>query len=312
VHVAVYCPFLASALLGVLAPVLARRLPPATATRLLVAGAGVAAASSLLAVAVLALTWAGQLPAVATLGRWSPAALAASSPVPRAVGIAASLWALAVGVRGGQVVVRQARAYAAARALCRDLGGTAGQLVVVDDDIAPVAVPAAGGRVLASRAHLAALPPAERRALLLHERAHLTGHHHRYRLGAALAGAVDPLQHGVGAAVSYATERWADESAAAALGDRAAVARALARSGLRSSGHREPAGGWAAVALSASGADVVRRVRALLAPAPRQHPGLVLAGGVLAACALAVSLHAQEDSERYFQPVVEATAHSQL
>jgi hypothetical protein len=66
------------------------------------------------------------------------------------------------------------------------------------------------------------------------------------------------------------------------------------------------------VALAASGADVVARVRALLAPAPRQRPGLVLAGGVLAACVLAVALHAQEDSERYFQPVVGATAPSQL
>jgi peptidase M48-like protein len=307
VHVAVYCPFLGSALLDLLAPALARRLPPATATRLLVAGALAAAAATLLAVAVLALTLVGQLPSVAALGEWSAGELATASPVPRLVGVAAIGWAVAGAGRGLRVAVLRARALLAARAFCAALGGFAGQLMVVDDAIEPVAVPAAGGRILASRSLLAALPQPERRALLVHESAHLAGRHHLYRLLVDLAGAVDPLQRRLGQAVHYATERWADEVAAAAVGDRAVVARALARSGLWSAGHR-PTPGWAPVALSAGGPGVAARVHALLRPAPRQRPGLVLAAAAVVACTLAVSLHAQEDSERYFRPRVDVAA----
>ena len=298
-HVAVYCPFLASVLLGLTAPALARRLPPATATRLLTGSALVAAGSTLLAVAVLALTLVGRLPGVAgSAGGSAPA-----SPVPAVVGSAAAIGGVLVAGRGSLVALARARALLAARALCRDLGGAGGQLIVTDDDIQPMAVPACGGRILASRAHLATLPAGERRALLLHESAHLADHHHLYRLAAELAGAVDPFQHGVRQAVHYATERWADEVAAAAVGDRAVVARALARSGLRSAGR--PAGArWETVALSAGGGDVVRRVRALLAPAPSQRPALVLAATAVVACTLAVSLHAQEDSERYSRPAL--------
>jgi hypothetical protein len=205
------------------------------------------------------------------------------------------------------LAVLRARALRAARAFCRELGGSSGQLVVTDSDIDPVAVPAGGGRILASRGHLGALPAPERRALLLHESAHLADRHHLYRLAADLAGALDPLQRPVRRAVHYATERWADEVAAAAVGDRAVVASALARSGLRTTGRR-PGARWEEVALSAGGPDVVRRVHALLAPAPRQRPGLVLAAGVVVACTLTVSLHAQEDSEHYFRPAVGVAA----
>ncbi|WP_138732497.1 M56 family peptidase [Modestobacter excelsi] len=300
-HVAVYCPFLASAVLGVVAPLLARRLPPATATRLLVASALVAAASSLLAVGVLALTLVGRLPTVAAVGHWSAGALGSASPVPPVVGGVAVTGVVAAIGRGAVVAVHRARALLAARAFCRDLGGSGGQLIVTDEDIQPVAVPTGGGRILASRVHLAALPAAERRALLLHERAHLVDHHHVYRLVADLAGAVDPLQHRVRQAVRYSTERWADEVAAAAVGNRAVVAGALARSGLRSAG-LPPRTGWETVALAAGGPDVVRRVRALLAPAPSQRPVLVLTAVAVVACTLTASLHAQEDSERYFGP----------
>jgi hypothetical protein len=46
---------------------------------------------------------------------------------------------------------------------------------------------------------------------------------------------------------------------------------------------------------------VVPRVRALLAPAPRQRPGLLLVTAVLVAGTLLAAVHAQEDTELLFE-----------
>jgi hypothetical protein len=179
--------------------------------------------------------------------------------------------------------------------------------VVVDDDIEAIAVPGGGGLILASRARLAALPAAERRALLLHESAHLEHRHHVYRMAADLAVALDPLQARVRGAVLYATERWADEAAATGVGERAVVARVLAREGLRQAGGvARPR--WATVAMGSGGSRVVPRVRALLEPAPRQRPGLVLAAAALVAFAVLTALHAQADGDAWFD---QATSHAQ-
>jgi hypothetical protein len=299
VHLAIYCPFGVSLLLGVLAPGLARRLPPATATRLLTAGALVAAAATCVSLGLLVATLAGQLPAAAALAGVRGGALAASDPVPAPVAGLAAAVSCVLLINAGRTVAARTRALLGARALCRDVGGEPGRLVVVDGDIDAVAVPSGGGRILASRARLAALPAVERRALLMHESAHLEHRHHLYRLATDLAVAVDPLQLRVRGAVRYATERWADEAAAAAVGDRAVVARVLAREGLRAaaSGGRPR---WAAVAMGSGGSPVVPRVRALLEPAPRQRPGLVLAASGLVAVAVIAALHAQADGDAWF------------
>jgi hypothetical protein len=198
-----------------------------------------------------------------------------------------------------RVLTLRLRAVLAARALCLRVGGRPGQLVVLDEEIGAVAIAAGGGRILASRAHLAALPVVDRRALLAHEGAHLRHHHHRYRLAAELAAAVDPLQHRVSGAVRYAIERWADEAAAAAVGSRAVVARSLARSALRPVPDVPPSA-WEPLALRSAGGRSVARVQAMLAPAPRRRPTLVLAAAALVACALAAALHAQQDTETFF------------
>jgi Peptidase family M48 len=295
-HVAIYLPFVASLLLGRAAPGLARRLPPPTAARLLAGAAVLAAAATLVSLAVLAATLVGRLPAVAAVERWSPQRLAAADPVPNPLAAFAVLVLCLAALNAVRVVVARTRALLAARSALGGLPAGAGGLVVVDDGIEAVAVPVAGGRIVVSRALLSALPAVERRALLLHERAHLAHRHHLYRLAADLAGALDPLQLRVRGAVGYATERWADEAAAAGVGDRAAVARVLARSGLRRASSRP----WAAVALGAGGTRVVARVQALLEPAPRQRPGLLLAAAALVALAVGSALHAERDSDAWF------------
>jgi beta-lactamase regulating signal transducer with metallopeptidase domain len=77
-----------------------------------------------------------------------------------------------------------------------------------------------------------ALSPAEREVLLAHERAHAAGFHFLFTVAARLAAAANPLLRPVSAAVAYSVERWADEHAAAATGDRPLTARAVARAAL--------------------------------------------------------------------------------
>jgi Zn-dependent protease with chaperone function len=307
VHVAVYCPLLVSLLLGAAAPALARRLPPATAARLLTACSVAAALATTSALALLALPLVGQLPPVAAVGHWSPGRLAALSPVPWAVAAAAVAALVGCAANGVRIGVARLRAVREVVALGRDLGPSGGRLVVVDDDVDAVAVPAAGGRIVVSRGLLAELRADERRALLLHEDAHLHHRHHLYRLVVDLAGAVDPLQHRARRAVVLATERWADEEAAAGVGDRTAVARLLARSALSAGAPaRRPA--WPALAMGRAGSPVVPRVRALLAPAPRQRPALLAATAAVAVFAAGCVLHAQADADTSLDQAAAAQA----
>jgi hypothetical protein len=60
--------------------------------------------------------------------------------------------------------------------------------------------------------------------------------------------------------------------------------------------------------MGSGGSRVVPRVQALLGPAPRQRPALVLAAGALVAFALVTALHAQEDGDAWFDHAG-ATAH---
>jgi Zn-dependent protease with chaperone function len=233
VIVAMVLPLVVSALLGVCAPWLGRRLPPGTAVRLLtVAMLGVALATGFV-LAVAGTLVLGQIPLVAAEGRWSARALAAGLPVPPAVGSLAAvavagllLAALRRTLLAGRDLVRAARA-------CRELGPDVEGLVVIDDDEPEAyALPGSGGRVVVSTAMLRALPAAERRALLAHEAAHLADRHHLWVQAASVAAAANPLLRPAATAVATAVERWADEVAAAEVGDRALVARALARAGL--------------------------------------------------------------------------------
>jgi hypothetical protein len=85
-------------------------------------------------------------------------------------------------------------------------------------------------------------------------------------MAADLAAAINPLLRPTARVIAHAVERWADEDAADAVGDRRLVARTLARTALLQ--HRPISGG----AVAATGGDVVNRVRALLAPTPTRHP----------------------------------------
>jgi Zn-dependent protease with chaperone function len=301
-HVAIYLPLVFAAVLGATATHLSRTLPPATAARLLTAAGVATAAATSFVLAVLAFTLLAEAAPVAELGSWSTSALDVANPVPdstSAVAVAAVCLLAMVVLR---VALLRVRATRAARRLCAQLGGGPGDLVVVDGpDVEVFAVPSLRGRIVATRPLLAALPADERRAVLAHETAHLRHHHHRYRLAAELAAAVNPLLRPLASAVEYATERWADEVAAGAVGDRRVVARALARCGLHATQPRRAAP-WAAAALHATTPSrLVRRVEALLAPAPRHRPLLVAGVAALLVVTMAAVVETQQDTEQMFE-----------
>ncbi|MGZ4650990.1 MAG: M48 family metalloprotease [Kineosporiaceae bacterium] len=272
-----WSPFVANLALAAAGPRLARRLPPRAAVRLLPLAMTAVAAGTGFVLAVLGLFIVAQLPPVAVIGGWSPAALRAAQPVPA---LAAALGAAIVLVLLGAALLRAARGGSEllrAAIACRRLGPDADGLVVIEDD-EPEAytVPGIGGRIVVSTAMLNALSTDERHVLLAHEAAHLAGHHHLYIQIADLAAAANPPLRSTARSLRLAVEREADEAAAAEVGDRRLVARALARAGLAKAvarRRRQPA--TRAVALAGADSSIMQRTRALLAPAPRPRRGLV-------------------------------------
>lgn len=112
--------------------------------------------------------------------------------------------------------------------------------------------------VVVSTGMLAALDDAEQGALFSHEQSHLAHRHDRYIVLASLAGSLPVLAPAVGQ-LRLALERWADEDAAEAVGDRTIVARAVAKAALVSHDRQ-------AAALGMATSHVPARVEALLRP----------------------------------------------
>jgi Zn-dependent protease with chaperone function len=194
----------------------------------------------------------------------------------------AAALAVAMIVRGGQHVRD--------RRLPQRPDGEDSFVVLPSERAAAYALPGRPGRIVVTVGMLRALDGPERRALLAHEQAHLRYKHHRYVALASLAAAILPVLAPVAARVRYATERWADEVAAATVGDRAVVARALARASLAAN-QTKPIG---ALAMSDEGA--VARVRCLLGQDPPRRFGALrtVAGAGLAGLAVAgLSMQAQ-------------------
>ncbi|MEZ0067298.1 Zn-dependent protease with chaperone function [Streptacidiphilus sp. MAP12-20] len=300
-HVSVYIPFAVAAVLAVAAPTLARRLPPRTATWALTCAAVVAAGSWLGALALLAFTGFGRIPLVAFVGSWSTQALDAQDPVTGDVAAACAVLLLTATVALGVASWRRGRVLIAAFKECWQLAGD-GELAVIDDAeleaFALPGLPGLGGRVVVSTGMLRTLEGTEREALLAHERAHLRGHHHFILLALQLAAAACPLLFALAKEGAYTVERWADESAAEAVGDRKAVARALARAALAKKGRqaRSRAG-----VLAATGGPVPRRVKALLAPAPAASRVPLAAFVLLLALCVGSLAEAAHDTEKLFE-----------
>jgi Zn-dependent protease with chaperone function len=289
----VYLPFVASALFGIMAPRLARALPPALATWLMSVGALLSAAATSAALGLLALPLVAQLPALSSAGRWSDSVLRRQEGLAPPVSLLALVLVVVLGAAGLRVLAQRGAALRSAFRLARALPWP-GELAVVDDGArAAFAVPAWPGRIVVTSGMLRELDAGERRALLAHERSHLRHRHHLHQAATALAAAANPLLWRLPAAVRLSCERWADEDAAATC-HRETAAAALVRAALGRSPC--PPG-----VLAAAATDVAVRIAALRSPAPRAPRWRVLALVAVVVAAVAAALEAAHDTEQIFE-----------
>lgn len=296
-HNLVYLPLALPLLAAVSARWLAWRLEPRTATWLLTGSALVLAGASGAALALLAATVLGQVPLLAWIGHWSAEVVHRDDPTSVFLAVAACLLLTAALAAAARAAVVRGRALANAASVARCLPASGRKLCVVDDPVPDAyAMPGLPGRVVVTAGMLDALDVRERQVLLVHERAHLAGAHHLFVVLSQLAAATNPLLRPLAGAVRFSAERWADEQAARITGDRRLVARTIGKAALLT--RARPAAPSAALAMATSlrgTGPVPRRVAALLAGPPRQHPLLLTAVLIVLAVAIGSTLEAARD-----------------
>ncbi|KNE82153.1 MULTISPECIES: M56 family metallopeptidase [Streptomyces] len=255
-----------------------QHLHPRAATWLLTVAAVVLAVCSTLCLALLMVVGTAQLPGNPLPDGWSDPEVREAVPYDEVAGKAAIPALIGVLFSCGRAARHHHRLRLRAS---RALAGLPPRSVAVLPDDVPYAyaLPGRRDRIVTTTGMLRGLTGPERRALFAHERAHLAGRHHRFLLAVQLAGRANPFLRPLRTAVAYTTERWADEEAAARIGDRRLVARAVGKAALAS--HGAPG---ATLASFAAPGPVPRRVAALLGPAPvvRSWPPVFTAVGLAA------------------------------
>jgi hypothetical protein len=281
---------------AVTAPRLAASARPEAAVRLTVGAAVALTATGVFVLGSAAATGVAQQPWVAALSRLSASKLHATSPIPLVV---AALATIALAAAAGSLAVRGWRSTAAYRAVRAAAGPAGGDEVVLLDDerIDAFATPGRRGRIIVTTGLLHALEPAERAALIAHEKAHRRHAHSWWRLAMQLTVAVNPLMRHVGRAADHAMERSADEDAATEVGDRRLVARTVARVSLL---RKHGAGASIGLAMPAGGGDIPARVSALLKPESSRGRGAAIVLLVFLAGALVAAVIMQRTTDGLF------------
>ncbi|MGA5819454.1 M48 family metalloprotease [Kitasatospora sp. NPDC094028] len=224
----------------------------------------------------------------------------------------------AVRPRGASVRRARTAQQTAARQLRALLRPAEPPLAVLDDERADAFAlpgraqlpgrPGEPGRIVVTAGMLRALDGPERAALLAHERAHLSARHHLFLALAEHAANLHPALRPLRAPLGYHLERWADEVAAARVGDRAVTARAVGRAALAAS--RSPWPARPRLVAAAHSGPVPRRVAALLQPRPAAAPGTRRRAAALAlAACLALSAAATLEATADLHHTVEAAQH---
>jgi hypothetical protein len=310
-HLAVYLPLVVPLLAAAAAWPLAGLLPPVAATWLLAGSAVALAAASSAVLGLLALTAVVRIPLVGAVGEMSRQVISRGDPASVPVAVAAGVLLAAAATGACRALWRRTAALIAAGRQARRLPG-AGQVVVIDDEAADAyTLPGWPCRIVVTAGMMRALSYPERQVLLAHERAHASAFHYLFTTAARLAAAANPLLRPVAGAVGYTVERWADERAAAVVGDRRLAARAIARAALASAAAPPRQASHAVGALGAvtgqapmrlpgpapmrRAGPVPRRVAALLGPPPQPRLLLLAAAVLLVAVAGASALQAAID-----------------
>ncbi|WBO68160.1 M48 family metalloprotease [Streptomyces camelliae] len=268
-------PALARRALDRLAPVAA--LWAVTGCAVVLAGCSLAALGGFVLIGLL------KMPLFAALGRLVQPLHTASDLVvlPAA---ATSVGVLAVcGWTLVRSVLHQTRAFRAARTQAGS-GPAAGDLCVVDSPRPDAyALPGRPHRIVVTTAMLRSLDGPEREALFAHERAHNDGRHHYFLAAAELTAHCHPALRRVRETIRLAVERAADEAAAARVGDRRLIARAIARAALAGQATRSERPDFAP---AANAGPVPLRVQALLTAPRAARTGRTIAALLLACTAV--------------------------
>ncbi|MGW2647077.1 M56 family metallopeptidase [Streptomyces sp. NPDC001393] len=310
-RILVYLPLLLPLLAPLGARQLSERCEPRLATWLLTVSSLVLAVASTLSLGLLAVTGVTRVPLIAGLGHWSPGTARRDDPTELSVSVLAGLLLGGALVMAARMLWRRAGALAAAALDAACMPSRDG-LVVVDDPAPDAfALPGLPGRVVVSTGMLHTLDEAEHAILLAHERAHLAAHHYAFVALAQLGAAANPLLRPLATAVTYTTERWADESAAVVTGDRGRVARAVAKAALaaRDTPARSRLPGAALGILGrrrtrlATAGPVPRRVAALLAPPLGRRPLLAAATAAVLLAATWSSAEAAHDLHKLLETI---------
>ncbi|MER5388448.1 M56 family metallopeptidase [Saccharopolyspora sp. NPDC002686] len=301
-HVAVYLLLLLPLLAAVSARWITDRLPPRAATWLLTTSALALAAASGIALTALAATAIGQIPLVAELGHWSVRALRRDDPASLSIALIACVALAAALIAAGRGAISRVRALITAARTARCLPASEAVTVLDDPEPDAYALPGRPGRIVVSTGMLKALDDREQDVLLAHERAHVRCGHHFFVAATHIAAATNPLLRPLDRAVRYAVERWADEHAAAEVGDRRLVATTIGKAALLAPS-RQPIPGALAIsgaALRRSG-PIPRRVAALFAAPPRRGRVLLAVTFAVLAVAAAASVETARDLHILFE-----------
>lgn len=246
-----------------------RRLHPGLVAWVLTAVAAVGATVIVWLLVTLSL---GTLTAWCREGGLQPA-------IPASLSTASIAWSIIAVYRAW----RCERRYRWARALARS-----GERIEILDQARPIAysLPGRRGRIVVSQGMLDALTAPEREVLFAHEQSHVDRRHDRLLHVVELATAVVPPMVFLARRVRFATERWADEDAVGAVGDRRLVARTIARAALVQAGA-------VSVGLPIAGLGVRARVEDLLHEPPAPHLALAALAitSVVVMAASGVQLH---------------------
>lgn len=238
-----------------------RRLPPRLATRFVTIALVLVVLAAAPTALVVAVAFLAHAPLIGIGFEWCAQAMGLHGAVPPWIGLPV-VALLAVGAFRTFRLLRQHRV------LRLDEGQHPIHIARSHKPYA-VTLPGRAGQIVMSTAMVELLDEDEQRIVVAHERAHAHYRHDRYLLTAELAAAALPPLRALARRVNYSIERWADEAAAAACGDRRLVAITLGKVALQT--NPPTVAGF-------SGLGVASRMGALLEPPiPNPHRVHVLA-----------------------------------
>ena len=253
-------PLLLALVVAVIATSAHRRLPPRLATRFVTIALVLVALAAAPTALVVAVAFLAHAPVLGIGFEWCAQAMGLHGSVPAWLGVPV-VALIAVGAARTCRLLRQHRTLR--------LEDSRPIHVAYSHRPYAVTLPGRAGQIVISTAMVDLLEEHEQRVVVAHERAHAHYRHDRYLLTAELAAAALPPLRALARRVNHSIERWADEAAAAACGDRRLVAITLGKVALQ--GNLPTVAGF-------SGLGVASRMAALLEPPiPNPHRSQLVA-----------------------------------